>query len=223
MNFSLLLDNADPLLWERWMPIGIFSGITTNPTLLRQAKQPCTINSLKFLARKAESLGCKEIHFQAWGGTYQELFECGIALGELATKDLNVYIKVPITFQGSQAAKELIKSNLSITFTACYEIQQILIAAAIGVEYIAPYMGRISDLGIDAFSELVSMQKTLDNINSNCKILVASIRKKSDIVSLLNEGLNTFTISPRLAEDLFNVKETVKASDDFERAAKGIK
>ena len=36
------------------------------------------------------------------------------------------------------------------------EIQQILIAAAIGVEYVAPYMGRIGDLGIDAFSELVS-------------------------------------------------------------------
>ncbi len=218
----MLLDSAEPLIWKKWLSTGIFSGITTNPTLLKQAKQSCNLNSLRDLAKQAEDLGCKEIHFQAWGETYEEQSQCGLALSELATRELSVYVKVPITFQGSRVAQKLVKSDISITFTACYQIEQVLIAAAIGVTYIAPYLGRISDTGIDAFSELVSMQRTLESIDSNCRILVASVRDTSDLIRLANEGLKTFTISPKIADELFNVSETVRDSEEFERAAKEV-
>ena len=222
MSLRLLLDSANPLIWEQWISSGLFSGITTNPTLLKQAGQPCNFESIRDLATKAQTLGYREIHFQAWGETYQKQYECGLSLGKLSRENLDVYVKVPITLQGSQVAKKLMESNLSITFTACYEVQQVLIAASIGVKYIAPYMGRMSDLGIDALSELISMQRTLKNIGSTCEILVASIRNKNDIIKLANEGLNTFTLSPQLAEDLFDVNETIRASEDFEKAAKNI-
>ena len=56
-------------------------------------------------------------------------------------------VKVPVTTTGAEAAKELIRQGVPITFTACYEPAQVLVAAALGARYIAPYLGRISDLG----------------------------------------------------------------------------
>ncbi|HJN34428.1 MAG TPA: transaldolase, partial [Prochlorococcus sp.] len=67
MTLQLLLDSADPSEWEAWLPTGLFAGITTNPTLLRRAQQPCQLDHLKSLAGAAERLGCLELHLQAWG------------------------------------------------------------------------------------------------------------------------------------------------------------
>ena len=92
MSLHLLLDNADPDIWREWLPSGIFEGITTNPTLLKRAGQPCTLSNIKILAKEAEKLGCKELHLQAWGTDSKDLYSCGKALGELTTKDLKIYL-----------------------------------------------------------------------------------------------------------------------------------
>ena len=67
MALRLLLDSADPLEWERWLPSGLFQGITTNPTMLRRASQPCSLDHLASLSRRAAALGCRELHLQTWG------------------------------------------------------------------------------------------------------------------------------------------------------------
>tara|TARA_B100001964_G_scaffold64000_1_gene72877 strand:- start:275 stop:601 length:327 start_codon:yes stop_codon:yes gene_type:complete len=77
------------MAWQRWFPTGIFAGITTNPTLLRRADQPCQLDHLKRLALKAEQLGCRELHLQAWGKNANELSECGTALAQLTTTSPN--------------------------------------------------------------------------------------------------------------------------------------
>ncbi len=221
LSLQLLLDSADPKAWNKWLPTGIFRGITTNPTLLKVASQPCNIKNIKVLAELAQSLNCKDLHLQAWGNTYEQLIECGTKLGKLSTKELNIHVKVPLTQAGVKAARILIhEKNLSITFTACYEVQQVLIADSIGANYIAPYLGRIKDLGNDGLADIVKMQKSLVSIDSNCQVLVASIRKKNEIIKLIEEGIQTFTISEKLSNKLFNIKNTNFASINFEKDAK---
>jgi len=222
LTLQLLLDSADPMAWQRWFPTGIFAGITTNPTLLRRADQPCQLDHLKRLALKAEQLGCRELHLQAWGKNANELSECGTALAQLTTTALTIQIKLPITQTGSQAAQKLIAAEIPITFTACYEPPQVLIAAALGAKYIAPYLGRINDQGGDGYAELVAMQRALDGVNSSCRLLVASLRQKRDLSDLAAAGINSFTISPALAEELFNVTATLEASEDFEKDARRL-
>ena len=117
---QLLLDSANPKDWEEWLPTGLFSGITTNPTLLRQARQPCTINHFKSLASFAEQLGCKELHLQAWGETKADLTKTALSLALLRTAKLNIHVKIPITLLGAKVAKTLIDKEISVTFTSCY-------------------------------------------------------------------------------------------------------
>lgn len=214
MALRLFLDSADPEAWQAWLPTGLFHGVTTNPSLLRRAGQPCEIAHLDGLARQARSLGCRELHLQAWGGDARQYAQCGRQLAALAPE--LVRVKLPITAAGSRAAAELIAASLLVTFTACYQVHQVLVAAALGADYIAPYLGRIGDQGRDAHAELIAMQRCLEGCGSSTRLLVASLRSCDDLSRLAAAGLSTFTLSPALAAELFSDPATAAAADQFE-------
>ena len=68
----------------------------------------------------------------------------------------------------------------------------------------APYLGRMNDAGRDGFGVVVEMQKTADKLDSDMRILVASVRNVGDIAKLAAEGCDTFTISAQIAEQMFS-------------------
>ncbi|CAK6700362.1 transaldolase family protein [Synechococcus sp. BA-124 BA4] len=214
MSLRFFLDSADPLTWEEWMPCGLFHGITTNPSLLRQAGQDCRIPALRSLTGQALDLGCQELHLQAWGREPEALLDCALALAEMAPGRITV--KVPLTRAGTGAAVKVIAQGIPLTFTACYEPPQVLVAAALGARYIAPYLGRIQDLGRDAHQELITMQQCVDRSGSSLRLLVASLRATSDLSRLAAAGMTTFTLSPRLAAALFSCAATEAAAARFE-------
>ena len=216
MALRLFLDSADPADWRLWLPTGLFHGVTTNPTLLKRAGQPCDLSSLRALTQEALALGVRELHLQAWG---HDLLSCGRALADLAPG--RIWIKLPITRAGVEAARGLQADGLPITFTACYEPAQVLAAITIGADYIAPYLDRISDLGRDGHAELIRMQRAVDGLGSPLRLLVASLRSPDDLARLAAEGLDTFTISPAIAEALFSVEATEAAARQFELDAAG--
>ena len=220
MSINFLLDSADPKIWDECFKSGIFKGITTNPTLLKQANQPCNIDNLKMLAEKAERLGCKQLHLQVWGEEQEEIIRTGTALSKFSSSHMEVFVKVPITKTGTIAAKELIDKNIPITFTACYKAKQVLIAASLGSHFIAPYLGRINDQGTKGIKEITAMNKILKGVESNCEILVASIRSVKDINRLSSTGLKYFTINPKIAISIFKNKTTENAALVFEDDAK---
>lgn len=217
MTLRLLLDSADPADWERWLPSGLFHGVTTNPTLLRRTGQACTLANLTDLGLRALMLGAEEVHLQAWGPDAEATTTCGLALAEVDPR--RVVVKVPVTRQGAEAARRLIGQGRAVTFTACYEVHQVVIAAALGARYIAPYLGRITDLGRDGPAEVVAMHRCLVGVGSSTRLLVASLRSPTDLPLLAAEGLDTFTIGAAIAEALFTSESTLAAAAQFERDA----
>ncbi len=217
MSLRLLLDSAKPEDWRYWWPSGLFTGITTNPSLLRQAKRACNFQNLQELTEKALSLGVSELHLQAWGANAEALETCATSLAALAPG--MVIVKLPITAAGLRAAKPLISSGIPITLTACYEPAQVLLADALRADYIAPYLGRINDQGRDGHGELLTMQRALRRVGSNTRLLVASLRSPSDLALLAAGGCDTFTISPEIANILEQNPDTEAAAQQFERDA----
>jgi transaldolase len=215
-NLRLCLDTADVAQWEQWHSTGLFYGVTTNPLLLERSHVPCTVDSLTYLAEKALRLGFLEVQFQTWGEG-QAMVSNGLALAAIAPQ---VVVKVPITAAGTKAAARLIAAGVRVTLTGLYAVHQVLIAAALGAEYAAPYLGRISDLGRNGREDLAQMQRALDGVQSPTRILAASLRSPEDLAYLAAQGLNTFTISSAIATQLFEVEATAAAAADFERAAR---
>jgi transaldolase len=199
------------------LPSGLFHGVTTNPTLLRRAARPCRLEELERLTCEALDWGMQEIHLQAWGGDAEALTTCGDRLAALAPG--RVLVKLPITRAGAEAARHLIATGVPVTFTACYAVPQVLVAAALGARYIAPYLGRIGDLGRDGHADLIAMQQALDGVGATTRLLVASLRHPTDLSRLAAAGVGCFTMAPALAADLFAIDPTAEAAAQFERDA----
>ncbi|BAZ16729.1 transaldolase [Calothrix sp. NIES-4071] len=215
-GIRLFLDTADTQQWQHWLPTGLFYGVTTNPLLLELSQVTCSVSHLKALASLAFTLKAKEVQLQTWGTTV----DCLVKTGKLlAAIDERVVVKVPITKIGTEAASKLIAEGIRVTLTGVYAIHQVLIAAASGADYVAPYLGRINDLGRNGREDLIAMQRANAGVNSTTRILVASIRSVDDITLLATEGLDTFTFSPLIAADLFDVTATNQAATNFEEAA----
>ncbi len=212
----LFLDTADQAQWQYWLPSGVFDGITTNPTLLERSQIPCTVERLQALAEYGLDLGAQEIHLQTWGRQPEAMYQNGRALAEI---DSQIVVKVPLTQAGCTAATQLIAEGIRVTMTGVYARHQVLLAAALGADYAAPYLGRINDLGRNGRDDLAQMQQALNGVGSQMQLLVASIREVEDIVYLATQGLDTFTVSDAIATQLFDVDATQKAAEDFEQAA----
>jgi transaldolase len=215
-NIRLFLDTADASQWQNWLPTGLFYGVTTNPLLLERAQVTCSVEQLKELARQAFNLGAKEVQLQTWGTSVEALVAMGKRLAAISDR---VVVKIPITKEGTEAASQLIAQGIPITLTGVYAIHQVLIAATLGADYAAPYLGRINDLGRNGCDDLVAMQRIIAGVGSATRILVASIRSVDDIAFLATQGLDTFTFSCAIAEALFDVTATNQAATDFEQAA----
>ena len=218
------LDTADVDEWDALLPLGIFHGITTNPTLLERAGHKCTIPAVQALAKRAlssheESWYCQEFMCQAWGSTADEMYDVGMQLSQI-DRD-RIVIKVPVTMEGTKAAARLIHNGVRVCLTACYDSRQSLTAVGVGAEYLAPYLGRMTETGgKDGMEECKAMQKVANGLGGSTRILVASIRNVKDMQTLAEFGMDTFTFSPEIARAMFDEELTDQAAQDFEEAAK---
>ena len=213
-----MLDTADRNAWQRWLPRGLFTGVTTNPTLLKQPGIPCAVVALAPLAHEAIALGAGEVHLQAWGESAEALLGTGRALAAI---DHRVCVKLPLSDAGLQAAHTLIGESVRVTFTACFDASQVLPAVALGADYVAPYLGRINDSGRDGFAEVECMQRIVEAQGAATRILVASLRAPADLARLAAAGLTSFTLSPALVQSMLENAQTAAAVAQFEVDAAG--
>ena len=220
-NLCMFLDSASEEEWARWLPSGIFTGVTTNPIILERDNRACDVATLTELAKQAlEYDAVQEFQVQTWGESSDEMWKNGVAL---ASYDPDVIVvKVPGTFEGIKAANALVADGIRVTITAAYASHQAVLAAAVGANYVAPYLGRMNDAGRDGFGTVAEMQKTADKLDSDMRILVASVRNVGDIAKLAAEGCDTFTVSAQIAEAMFADPLTAQAAADFEAAAERI-
>lgn len=215
-GLRLFLDTADREAWARWLPTGLFHGVTTNPTILERSGLKSTIPVLTKVVRELLEYPIVEVQAQCWGTEGRRLVETGRALAAI---DPRVVVKVPVTFEGVHAVSTLHRFGIRTTLTAVYAAHQVLTAAAAGSDYVAPYYGRIGDSGREALAVLTTMQQILATSGRQTRLLVASIRTADDLAVLAAAGMNTFTFGPKIAEELFADHLTAEAAADFEKAA----
>ncbi len=221
-GLRIFLDSADPADWRRFLPLGFFHGVTTNPLLLERAGQPCTVANLRTLAGAALDVGAREIQMQTWGRSPGQMTETGEKLAELAEPDLRVVVKIPSTAEGFQVARTLLAKSIPVTLTAVYTPGQVMAAAGLGATYAAPYLGRLQDAGQDGAAVVLTMHDILTRTGSQTRLLTASLRTVKQVVDLAAKGLDTFTFGPGVADQLLVSDLTSTAAIDFQRAAEAM-
>lgn len=211
----LYLDTADREAAESLLSTGLFSGVTTNPTILQRSG--LGVGDAPDIYAWAVAAGAKEVFFQAWGEDTATLVARGQELRGLGDE---VVVKVVASRAGSAACAQLAALGIPTLLTAVYAPGQAIVAAAAGATYIAPYLGRLNDAGRDGIVEVTAMHEVLRATGGTTKVLLASIRDVTSMVVLARRGVDCFTMGPDVAEGLFTEHLTATAVQDFEDAVR---
>lgn len=209
---ALFLDSADRDECAPLLATGLFRGVTTNPLILQRAG--VSLAGIPEVCRWAGDEG-RTLFLQVWGTTLSEQLASADWLLDVAP---HAVLKVPCDAVGVRCASVLQERAVPVLLTAVYSATQALLAGALGVEYLAPYVNRMADLGIDAVAELRAMTEVLPQEVGNPLIVAASLKNVAQVGDLVAAGVRSFTLNPPLARKLLANPDTAKAIDEFEAA-----
>ena len=207
----LYVDSADVDRVSRLLAAGVVHGVTTNPTILERGGR--TAAEIPDLYTRWESEGAREIFFQTWGGDTASFLRNAEGIRALGDR---VAVKVPATADGFAAASALVRDGATVLVTAVYSIAQALACASIGAHYIAPYLGRMRDAGIDGDAVIARMQEVCAGSGSN--VLAASLRSADDITGLRLAGVPYFTAAPDVIDQVLFHEVSDSSAAEFDAA-----
>jgi len=208
----LYLDSADEVAVCDLLDVGIFAGVTTNPSLMELAG--LRYEQVPAFYAAVAGAGAAEVFFQAAGGSPAEFEAHGRQLASIGER---VVVKVPATRAGLSAAARLAVAGVPVLITAVYSVAQAVAAGCLGARYIAPYVGRMTDAGRDGVAVAADMMRALRG--SRTEVLAASIRSVDVIDALAVAGIDTVSIGPAVARTMLADVSTEQAAQTFEQAA----
>lgn len=207
----LYVDSADVDRVSRLLADGVVHGVTTNPTILERGGR--TAAEIPELYARWVDEGANEVFFQTWGGDTASFLRNAEGIRALGER---VAVKVPATRDGFAAASALVRDGATVLVTAVYSVAQALACASIGAQYIAPYLGRMRDAGVDGDAVIARMQEVCAGSGSN--VLAASLRSPDDITGLRLAGVPYFTAAPDVIDQLLFHEVSDRSAAEFDAA-----
>ena len=220
-SVQLFLDSADESEWRKWLPTGLFSGVTTSMQLLEKSETLATANDedfsfqtlLDLVDAALEYESVKEVHVPSWGLDSDEIWKNGIVLAK--NDPQRIVVAVPCSYEGVKAANALVADGARVQISGVFAPHQALMAAAIGASYVAPTFGKMYDAGRDGFKATEEMMKTITKCGSESKVLVKNVRSAADLANLGSIGCDTFAISADVCEDMFSDSLTAQYNKEL--------
>ena len=212
----LYIDSADRAAVERLLDTGLFAGVTTHPTILLRAGLGAA--DAPAVHAWAVAAGAGTVYLQAVGAGADDLAAHGLRLRDLGD---DVVVKLPATAPGLTAARRLTGRGVPVLLTAVYHASQAVLADAAGAAGIAPYVGRMDDLGLDGVAQTRALHEALTASGRGCRVLAASVRTLDQAAALSAAGIPDLTLSVPLCNALLDQGASVAAAAQFELDAAG--
>ena len=209
---KIFLDTSDVDLIRHHCKTGLIDGVTTNPTLMMQAgRNPVeVISEISSLFSAVGSISAEVV-----ADTAKEMI---VQSEQYHSINENVTIKVPCTYEGLKACKELSDKNIKVNVTLIFSLSQSILAAKAGATYISPFVGRCEDNNISGIELISSIRKVFDlNSINDTYILAASIRNIDHINESFKAGADIVTLPPKVFENMYNHNLTDQGLDQFDK------
>ena len=191
-----------------YMPI---VGVTSNPSIVKKTNPKDFFEHMRTIRKIIGE--DRSLHIQVISKDCDSMVkEAHRILEEI---DRQVYIKVPVSYEGIKAIKMLKEENIHVTATAVYDLMQGYMALAAGADYIAPYVNRIGNLGADPMELIDELSNRIIIDNYDTKIVAASFKGVEQIKNALNNGAQAITAPVGILKQIFKNPNIEKAVDDF--------
>ncbi|MFZ1728612.1 MAG: transaldolase [Bacteroidota bacterium] len=177
----------------------LIAGLTTNPTLMRQAG----ITDYRAFAKEVlADITDKPISFEVFSDEFPEMERQAI---EIASWGGNVNVKIPITNTRGESSAAVVErlsaQGVKVNVTAMMtreQVESVAPALSLGAGgYVSVFAGRIADTGIDP----VPMMKDIVDYLANypgVELIWASPREVLNIIQADNVGCHIITVTNTL-------------------------
>jgi len=184
---------------KRAFDLGIVTGVTTNPVLVRKSGTQDLETRIKEI-RKCIDDG--EILTQVIARETDEI----VRQAELISQwDPNITIKVPLTLGG----------NIRTCATVVFDAGQALSAAAAGATYIAAFLNRTNAIGFDGFLMMQDIIDTFKKHGLKTQVIAASVDSAFDVLRSAKLGADVITAPYAVYEALIKNTASYATVEEF--------
>lgn len=192
---QFFLDTADLQEIETGLGWGMVDGVTTNPSLIAQQGKPY-LPTVAAIAKLVPGPVSGEVLATDRAGMLAQAHR-------LAGLAPNVVVKIPLTADGLAVVHQLTTEGIRTNVTLCFSAAQALLAAKAGASYIAPFVGRLDDVGEPGMALISSIVGIYENYDFDTRVLVASCRHPMHVVEAAEIGADVATIPFKVLAQLY--------------------
>ena len=183
---KFFLDTAGVSAIKTVNELGAVDGVTTNPTIIsREGRDFETV--IKEICQIVDG----PVSAEVTGVTAEEMITEARDIAKWAD---NIVVKIPMTMEGLKAVNVLSKENIKTNVTLIFTVSQGLMAIKAGATFISPFVGRLEDIGTDAYQLISDLREIIDFYGFDTEIIAASIRNTVHVENVAKRGAHIATI-----------------------------
>ncbi|WP_423215162.1 fructose-6-phosphate aldolase [Streptococcus equinus] len=191
---KFFLDTADVAAIKAVNELGIVDGVTTNPTIIsREGRDFETV--IKEICQIVDG----PVSAEVTGTTAEEMIAQAHDIAKWAD---NIVVKIPMTMEGLKAVNVLSKEHIKTNVTLIFTVSQGLMAIKAGATFISPFVGRLEDIGTDAYELISDLRDIIDFYDFDTEIIAASIRNRAQVEGVAKCGAHIATIPATLFDKM---------------------
>tara|TARA_B100000586_G_scaffold71275_1_gene49942 strand:- start:1421 stop:2077 length:657 start_codon:yes stop_codon:yes gene_type:complete len=192
---KFFIDSVDIDAIKEFNKSGMVDGVTTNPSIIAKSGR-----DFKEVIEEICSIVSGPVSAEVTAIESSGMIEEGLFLNRIAR---NIAIKVPLTWEGLEACKNLSDQDIMVNVTLCFSAQQALLAGKAGATFISPFIGRLDDIGEEGMNLIRDIKTIYNNYPEiNTEILAASIRNIEHVKKAAIFGADIVTLPPQVVRDL---------------------
>lgn len=204
---KFFVDTADTAEIKELESTGLLDGVTTNPSLIAKSGR-----DFKEVIAEICQITDGDVSAEVAATDFETMIKEAHVLRAIAD---NVVIKLPLTFDGLKACKQLTSEGTKTNVTLCFSANQALLAAKAGATYISPFIGRLDDINLEGLELIREIRVIYDNYGFDTEILAASIRTANHVKDCAIIGADVATVPPATLKGLIKHPLTDKGLDAF--------
>ncbi|MBZ0276331.1 MAG: hypothetical protein K8I60_09310 [Anaerolineae bacterium] len=162
---------------------GLASAIATNPAIME--KWTAGGKSLEEVVAQVCEAVDVPVFVQLHGPTVDDYLR---EMEHLRAISARIQPKLVSTHAGIAAGKRLAADGLTPLITTIATVNQAFLAASANAAYIAPYIGRIEDAGVDAYQLVADITAMYERHHITTRIAAASVRSPEQAEKVLLAG-----------------------------------
>jgi transaldolase len=196
LKVKIFADGADKAAMLDMYARPYIKGLTTNPTLMRNAG---IANYRAFAKEILSQINDKPVCFEVLADDFAEMERQAL---EIASWADNAYVKIPVTNTKRETSSALVKRladrQVKLNVTAIMTLPQVREISAVlnpaTASYVSVFAGRIADTGIDPLPLMAAAVEIL-KANAKAELVWASTREILNIFQASSVGCQVITVT----------------------------